>query len=53
MAALVHRAEVAGVQPAIGIDGGRRRLRVVEIAARHRLAAHHDFARLPRRDVAR
>ena len=47
----VDRAEVAGVQPTVGVDRGRGRFRVVEISARHRLAAHDDLAGLARRGV--
>ena len=47
----VEGAEVAGVQPAVGVDRGRGRLRVVEVAAHHGVAAHEDLARLARRGV--
>ena len=47
----VERAEVAGVQPAVGVDRGRGRLGVVEVAAHHGLAAHDDLARLAGRGV--
>ena len=36
----VERAEVAGVQPTVGVDRSRGRVRVVEIAAHHGLASH-------------
>ena len=36
--------EVAGVQPPVGIDHGRRGLRVVEIALHHLRPAHPDLA---------
>ena len=33
VAALVHRAQIAGVQPAVGVDGRGRRAGVLEVAA--------------------
>ena len=47
----VERAEIAGVQPSVGVDRGRGRFGVVEVAAHHGVAAHHDFTGLVRRGV--
>src|ERR1700754_257020 len=46
IARLVHRAEVTGVQPAVAIDRAGGRLRVVEIALHHGIAASTYFAGL-------
>jgi len=44
----VHHADVAGVQPAIGLDGLRRLGRILEVALRDVVATNHDLARLHR-----
>src|SRR5690606_6722824 len=40
----VEFSEVAGVQPAVGVDRFGGRLRIVEIALHHVVAADEDFA---------
>src|SRR6185437_3001183 len=40
----VEPAEVAGAEPAIGRDGGSRRLLILEIALHHEIPAHPDFS---------
>ena len=45
VAAVVHRRQVAGVQEAPLVDGSGRRLRVVEIALHHAVAADEQLAR--------
>ena len=52
VAALVHRADVAGVQPSVGVDRLGRLLRVLEVPAHHVVAAHHDLAGLAARHLA-
>ena len=41
---LVERADVAGVQPAVGVDRLRGGLGVVEVAEHHVVAAHQELA---------
>ena len=60
VAALVHRGEVAGVQEAALVDRRGRRLRIVEVALHHAVAAHEQLAgraraatSVPRRRVRR
>ena len=48
-AALVERAEVAGVQPTIGVDRACRLRRVVEVAPHHAVAPDQHLARLSQR----
>ncbi len=52
VAGRVHDADVAGVQPALGIDRLRRRRLVAPVARHHRVAPHDDLARLARRHLA-
>src|SRR5690606_3541290 len=47
VAALVHDADVAGVQPAVGVDGLRGRVGQVVVAEHDLVAAGADLARLP------
>ena len=49
VAAVVHDADVAGVQPAVRVDRVRRRLRVLVVALHHVVAADDDLARLAAR----
>jgi hypothetical protein len=49
VAARVHRAEVAGVEPAVPVDGHGRRPRVVEVAEHDLVAADPDLADRPAR----
>ena len=44
IAARVHRAEVAGMQPAVGVDGGGGRLGHLEIAEHDVIAARAELA---------
>ena len=44
VAVLVKHADVAGVQPAVGVDGFGGFIRVVEITLHHVVAAYHYFA---------
>ena len=46
VAALVHHADVAGVQPAVGVDRFGGGGWIIEVAFHHVVAAHHDFAGL-------
>ena len=46
VAALVHRREIAGVQPALGVDGAGGLLRQVVVAPRHARAAQAQLAGL-------
>ena len=48
VAALVHGAEVAGVQPALGVDGGGGRLGHLEVAVHRLVAAGAELALLAR-----
>ena len=50
-AVLLDAGDVAGVQPAVGVDRLRGRLRVVEVALHHLRAADQELARLARRRV--
>ena len=40
----VHRAQIAGMQPAFAIDGGDGSLRVVVIADHHRVGSRANLA---------
>ena len=51
--ALVQNTEIAGVDPAVGVDGERGRLGVAEIAARDARAADQNVPDLPVRRPAR
>src|SRR5208282_4285839 len=46
VAARVHHPDVAGVEPALGVDRLRRLLRIVEVAAHHVVPADEHLARL-------
>jgi hypothetical protein len=46
VAALVHRAEVAGVQPAVGVDRGAGRVGLVEVLVHDQVAARAELADL-------
>jgi hypothetical protein len=48
----VHDPDVAGVQPALGVDGLGRGLGVLPVARHDGVAPHHDLAGLPRRHSA-
>src|SRR5437868_1457137 len=50
VAAAIHRAEIAGMQPALGIDGGGGRRVVLEVAVHDMVAARADLADLADRD---
>jgi hypothetical protein len=52
IALLVHDPDVAGVEPALGIDRPRGLLRILEIAPHHVVSAHPDLAGLAARDLA-
>ena len=43
---VVHDADVARVQPCVGVDGRLRLRRLVEVAEHHVVAAHDDLARV-------
>ena len=49
VAALVHRAQVTGVQPALRVDGRRRGVGQLEVGVHHLVAARADLARRPDR----
>ena len=51
VAVVVGAADVAGVQPAVGVDRGGGRLRVVEVAAHDLRPAHADLALLARAEL--
>ncbi len=53
VAVLVDRAEVAGVQPAVGVDDGRGELGVAPVAAHHRGGPADDLADLTGGDAGR
>ena len=44
IAVLIHAGDVAGVQPAVGLDGGRRAHGIVVIAVHHEVAAGAELA---------
>lgn len=50
IAATIHAAKIAGVKPAFGVDRAPGRIRHLEVATHHKIAAHADFAELAWRD---
>ena len=53
VAALVHDRDVAGVQPAVGVDRFRGGFGIVDEAAHDVVTADHDLARFAPRDLVR